>query len=97
LDTCKLPLTVLKRQSANDVPTDPAHINPANLYPRFTFAGLGAAEEVYEFYVGHTSEAAANTRVVCDFDETVLSDVSEIEIGGVLADVDARFCARAFA
>lgn len=87
---------VLKRQSANDIPADPTHIDPANLYPGLTLTSSGVTEEVYEFHVGHTAEAAANTGVVCDFDETILSDVSIIEIGRVPANVDARLRTRTF-
>jgi hypothetical protein len=61
-------LTVLERQGANNIPADSTHVNPANLYPRLAFAGLGAAEEVYEFLVGHAPKATANARVICDFD-----------------------------
>jgi len=93
----KIGLTVLKRHGANNIPADSTHVNPANLYPRLTFAGLGTAEEIDEFLVGHAPKAAANARVVCDFDETVASDVAIVEIGRVPADVDAGFGAGALA
>ena len=89
-------LTVLKRQGANDIPADSAHVDPANLYPRLTLAGPGAAEEADELLVGHAPKAAANARVICDFDQTVLSNVSIVVIGRVPANVNTRFCPGAF-
>lgn len=89
--------TVLERQSANNVPTNSTNVNPTDLDPRLAFAGCGTVEEVYEFLVGHASKAAPNARVVGDFDETVLSDMSVVEVGRVPANVDARFGTRTFA
>ena len=86
--------TILKRQGANNVPTDSANINPTDLDPRLAFTGGGAVEQVDEFLVGHTSKAAPNTRVVRDFDETVLPDVPIVEVGRVPANVDTRFGTR---
>ena len=87
-------LTVLEGQSSDDIPADTADINPANLYPRLAFAGLGVVEEIDQLLVGHALKPTANARVVYYFDLTVLSYMSIVEICRVLADVDAGFGAR---
>ena len=89
--------TVFKRQGANNIPTNPANINPTDLDPGLTLAGRGTVEEVDEALVGHTPKAAPNARVVCDFDEAVLSDMAIVEVGRVPANVDTRFGTRTFA
>ena len=89
--------TILKRQGANNVPTDSTNIDPTNLDPRLAFTGGGTVEKVDEFLVGHTSKAAPNARVVRDFDETVLPDMTIVEVCRVPANVDTRFGTRTFA
>jgi len=86
--------TIFKRHGANNIPTNSTNVNPTDLDPRLAFAGGGTVEEVDEILVGHTSKTAPNARVVCDFDETVLSDVPIVEVGRVPANVDTRFGTR---
>ena len=88
--------TVFKRQRANNIPADPANVDPPNLHPMLSLAGRGIIEVGNKLTVGHPPKTAPNARVIRDLDHTALPDVSVVQIRRVLADVYTRFCTCPF-
>lgn len=84
--------TIFKSQRANNIPTNPTHVDPPNLHPALSLASCGITEEGNKLTVGRPPIAAPDARVIRDFDQTILVDVSVVQECRVLADVNPRFC-----
>ena len=71
--------TILKRNGADNIPTNPSNIDPSNFDPRFARTRLIIIQQINKLAICHAARAAANSRVVNDLNDTILLDVSIVD------------------